>query len=150
MPLSAVRGFSPSALRSAMARKPAAVNDLADAIGASRQSVSAWLAGRASPTPALLLKAANWLSVAVDDLVPLPPGSLRVSDLRVRAGLSQRDAAPPLGVSASSLTDIEKGRRKIDHDVAKSMAELYGVPVSRVVEAWQRSNEARAAFLKSL
>lgn len=150
MPLSAVRGFSPSALRSAMTRKPAAVNDLADAIGASRQSVSAWLAGRASPTPALLLKAANWLSVSVDDLVPLPPDRLRVSDLRVRAGLSQRDAAPSLGVSASSLTDIEKGRRKVDDRVAKLMAELYGVPVGEVLEAWQRSNEARAAFLKSL
>ena len=150
MPLSAVRGFSPSALAAAMTRKPAQINDVADAIGISRQSVTAWLKGKSSPTPDVLARTAQWLNIPIADLVPIPADRLRISDLRVRAGLSQKAAAAGLGMPASTVADIEKGRRPVSADVVARFAELYDQDVAVVAASWDRANAARRAYLDSL
>lgn len=150
MPPSGVRGFSPSALDAALLRKRVASEDLADSVGVSRQSVSAWRTGRTIPTPVLLAKVARWLDIPISDLVPIAEDRLRMADLRVRAGLSQRDAAALLGLATSTLTTIEKGRRSVSPDVAAAMVGVYGLDEATVLDAWERTNAARRAYLDSL
>lgn len=150
MPPSGVRGFSPSALDAALLRKRVGSDDLADSIGVSRQSVNAWRRGRAIPTPVLLAKVARWLDISISDLVPIPEDRLRMADLRVRAGLSQREAASRLGLGTSTLTVIEKGRRTVSPDLALAMVDVYGLDEATVLDAWERTNAARKAYLDSL
>lgn len=50
-----------------------------------------------------------------------------LGDARERAGLTQRAAAAKLGISQSSLADIETGRRALTVEDAMRFAELYGI-----------------------
>lgn len=150
MPPSGVRGFSPSALDAAMSRKRASNEDLADAIGVSRQSVAAWRSGKTLPTAALLRKAASWLTVSVADLIPIEDDRLRISDLRIRVGLTQRRAAVELGSSPTTIAEIERGRRAYSEDTAAAMAEVYRTDAAAVRAAWDRTNAARKARLDSM
>lgn len=150
MPQSGVRGFSPSALDAAMSRKRATSEDLADAIGVSRQSIAAWRSGKAIPTAVLLRKAASWLTVSVADLIPIEDDRLRISDLRIRVGLTQRLAAAELGLSPTAIAEIEKGRRALSDETAAVMATVYRTEVEAVRSAWDRTNAARKARLDSM
>lgn len=150
MPQNAVRGFSPSALDAAMSRKRATSEELADAIGASRQSVAAWRSGRAIPSAGLLRKAAAWLTVSVADLIPIEEDRLRISDLRIRVGLTQRQAAAEVGLSPTSIAEIEKGRRAISDESAAAMAAVYRTDIEAIRAAWDRTHAARKARIDSI
>lgn len=52
-----------------------------------------------------------------------------LGDARERAGLTQRVAAAKLGISQSSLADIETGRRAVTIEEAFRLIELYGIPL---------------------
>ncbi|WP_158171131.1 helix-turn-helix domain-containing protein [Rhodococcus sp. JT-3] len=142
---SAVRGFSAARLRRYRQARKATIEDLADAAGVSAQTVSAWETGRAAPTPELLAKVAAELRLTVADLVPIPSDQLGLSDLRVQAGMTQGRAAEALGISATLLGRIEKGRKEFDDARAQQLAELYGAAKALVSEAWQRDRDNRQA-----
>ncbi|OZD68119.1 hypothetical protein CH263_10360 [Rhodococcus sp. 06-1059B-a] len=150
MPPSGVRGFSPAALDAAILRKRVSSDDLADSIGVSRQSVNAWRRARTIPAPFLIAKMARWLDVSIADLVPIPDDKLRLSDLRVRAGMSQRQAADKLAIGTSTLTEIEKGRRPVSTDIASRMQSVYAADQATVLDSWERTNAARRSYLDSL
>ncbi|NMM90675.1 transcriptional regulator [Rhodococcus sp. SRB_17] len=142
---SAVRGFSAARLRRYRQARKATIEDLADAAGVAAQTVSAWETGRAAPTPELLAKVAAELRLTVADLVPIPSDELGLSDLRVQAGMTQAHAAADLGISATLLGRIEKGRKEYDDLRAQQLATLYGATKVLVSEAWQRDRENRQA-----
>lgn len=142
---SAVRGFSAARLRRYRQARKATIEDLADAAGVSAQTVSAWETGRAAPTPELLAKVAAELRLTVADLVPIPSDQLGLSDLRVQAGMTQGRAAEALGISATLLGRIEKGRKEFDDSRAQQLADLYNVAKPLVGEAWQRDRDSRQA-----
>lgn len=150
MPRSGVRGFSPSALSAAMRRRGAGVEDLADAIGIARQTVSRWLDGAAVPTAPLLHRAAAWLNTAVSDLAPMPEDRILMADLRVRTGLTQRSAAGQLGVEHAVIGEIERGRRTVSQSWVERLAELYELPTQTIVATWERTNTRRQQRLDSL
>ncbi|MFK4362320.1 helix-turn-helix domain-containing protein [Rhodococcus sp. 27YEA6] len=145
MSRSAVRGFSAARLRRYRQARKATIEDLADAAGVSAQTVSAWETGRAAPTPELLAKVAAELRLTVADLVPIPSDQLGLSDLRVQAGMTQGRAAEALGISATLLGRIEKGRKEFDDSRAQQLADLYNVAKALVGEAWQRDRDSRQA-----
>ncbi|BBE49126.1 helix-turn-helix transcriptional regulator [Rhodococcus erythropolis] len=142
---SAVRGFSAARLRRYRLARKANIADLADAAGVSEQTVSAWETGRAAPTPELLAKVAAELRLTVADLVPIPNDQLGLSDLRAQAGMTQGRAAEALGISATLLGRIEKGRKEYDEARAAQLAELYKVTPELVSEVWQRDRDSRQA-----
>lgn len=142
---SAVRGFSAARLRRYRQARKATIEDLADAAGVSAQTVSAWETGRAAPTPELLAKVAGELRLTVADLVPIPSDQLGLSDLRVQAGMTQGRAAEALGISATLLGRIEKGRKDYDDHRAQQLADVYGVTKVLVEEAWQRDRDNHQA-----
>lgn len=133
-------GFSPVALRRHLQRAGYTVEEVADQIGLSRQAVSAWLAGRTTPSPQSLSRVAQLLEVTTADLTPgIPLESMTLQDLRTRAGMSQTAVAQELGVLQSYLSDVERGRRELNTDIAAALARLYQVPLDEILDAWERA-----------
>ena len=50
----------------------------------------------------------------------------RYRQARIKAGLSQKEAAIALGVSSPSMSDWENGKTRPTHDHLVKMAKLYG------------------------
>lgn len=138
MPRGGSVGFSPAALRRSMERARFTAEELADQLGLSRQSVSAWLTGRTTPSPPSLIRAAELLNVTPADLTPGVSRGLTLPDMRVRAGLTQSAAAERIAVAQTVLSQIERGRREVHPDTADKLARLYGLSAGEVIEAWEQ------------
>lgn len=59
---------------------------------------------------------------------------------REMAGLSQGQVAKKLGLHRPTITEIEAGRRKVSADELSSLAAIYGVGVSWLVEEQAESS----------
>ncbi|WP_245819553.1 helix-turn-helix domain-containing protein [Rhodococcoides yunnanense] len=149
VPRSGVRGFRADRLRDLRVRAGLTPDDLAARLGTSRQAVSTWEVGRSTPPPATLGLIAEALDTSVSTLVPIPESQLRLADLRVHAALSQADAAKLIGVSATVLADIERGRKPESVERVASLADAYGVAAEVVSAAWVRTQEARTTRAQS-
>ncbi|WP_230595452.1 helix-turn-helix domain-containing protein [Rhodococcoides fascians] len=68
----------------------------------------------------------------------------------MRVGLTQGEAASGLGISATLLVDIERGRKPLNDSRVDALADLYQVPVDEIRSAWQRAIDTREARLKTL
>jgi len=86
---------------------------LAERIGANPSLVKSWETRGVKPTVRNLSRVADALGLAVNDLYQ-PDASSEGSlvDLRVAAGLSQRELAEQLGVSQATMTRWEGGRAR--------------------------------------
>ena len=133
-------GFSAAALRNALARESLTAEDLADSIGVSRQAVSSWLTGKTTPSPTSLVRAAEILNLSPADLTPhVAAANIHLADLRVRAGLTQAQFAAKLGMPASTLSDIERGRSRYDDLIASRMAAILELSEGEVASAWEQA-----------
>ncbi|MFM9262640.1 MULTISPECIES: helix-turn-helix domain-containing protein [Rhodococcus] len=149
VPRSGVRGFRADRLRELRVKAGLTPDDLSVRIGSSRQSVSHWETGRSTPAPPVLKQIAQELDVSISVLVPIPDNRLRMGDLRVRAGLTQIQAAERLGISPTSLAEIEKGMKPVNDQRVSAIAELYNVETAQVVEVWERGRETRETRARS-
>lgn len=143
MPRGGSVGFSPAILRRLMQRSGLTTEDLADQLGLSRQSVSAWLTGRTTPSPPSLVRIAEVLNATPADLTPGVARGLTLADMRVRAGLTQSAAAAEVGLAQTVLSQIERGRREVQPETADELARLYQLPVEDVIDAWDHSVSRR-------
>lgn len=150
VPRSGVRGFRGDKLREQRVKARLTPDDLAARIGTTRQAVSTWETGRSRPAPEMLGLLADALDTSIAVLVPIPAGKLRMSDLRVRAALNQRNAAAQLGIGATTLAEVENGAKPVRDDLVSKIAELYGVDKRIVAEAWKRGHEHRETRAKNL
>lgn len=150
VPRSGVRGFRADRLRELRVRAGFSADDLAAKVGATRQAVSTWETGRSTPPPETLGRIANALHTSVAALVPISESQLKLSDLRVHAALSQRDAAQLLGMSTTVLADIERGRKPENEERIESFSKAYGVSARTVAAAWSRTRDARTTRADSL
>lgn len=149
VPRSGVRGFRADRLRELRVKAGLTPDDLSVRLGSSRQSVSHWETGRSTPAPPVLKQIAQELDVSISVLVPIPDNRLRIGDLRVRAGLTQIQAAERLGISPTSLAEIEKGMKPVNDQRVSAIAELYNVETAQVVEVWERGRETRETRARS-
>lgn len=147
MPRGGVSGFSPRALRRAMAQRDMQADELAANISVSRQAVSSWLTGATTPSPGSLRRMAEALEVSTETLTPFSAGSPRMADLRARLGHSQAVAAELLGISATTLSGIERGRRAFDDSLAARLAEVYDAGQDEIEESWNRTVADYRAWL---
>ncbi len=149
MPRAGVYGFSSATLRRIMSRLGVQPDELAESVGVSRQSVSAWLNSTTVPSAPSLAAVASALGVNVEELTPgLDEEAIQIADLRARGGKSQSAAAGALSISRTSLGEFERGqRRELPDSVADAMAELYGVSRGVVDSAWENTRSARVRHL---
>jgi len=61
-------------------------------------------------------------------------------EAREHAGLTQADAAYRLGKPQSYISKSESGERRVDVVEAKHFAEIYGVPLSKLIEGGNRDD----------
>ena len=57
---------------------------------------------------------------------------ISIEAARVNAGLTIREAAKELGVSASTLSGYENGKTKPSFDIIQKMANLYNWPIENL------------------
>ncbi len=117
-------------------------NKVRSLLGASPSSVFEWETGR-TRTPSWAIRRLELvLGIEYDDLVFAARSrtvhhspEMSLGHLRRRVRMTQREAAAVLGVSPSSLSRYEAGRRPIDLPLARAVATAYRVPLSRVLDA---------------
>ncbi|KPH20714.1 MULTISPECIES: helix-turn-helix domain-containing protein [Rhodococcus] len=149
VPWSGVRGFRADKLRELRTKAGFTPDEFSVRLKVSRQSISHWETGRSVPPPPMLKQIAQLLMVSIVVLVPIPDNQLRMGDLRVRAGLTQKEAAELLDLSSSTLAEIEKGQKPVNEQRVKAIAALYNVEKSLVVAAWERGRATREARAQS-
>lgn len=133
------------------ARERAGLNQLAAAaaLGIGRHSLWRWETGRAVPSLDSIRHMAEAYGVAVVDLLDQDSpatGSTPLRELRISAGMIQREAAALLGISQGHLSEIEAGAYRMPEEWAAILAEAYGSSPAAVAaaarETWQtRRNE---------
>lgn len=144
MPRNVVRGFRPDRLRELRKEAGLTPDDLAALVEVSRQSISLWETGRAVPQPSALKALAARLHTNIAALVEIPAAEMLLSDLRVLAGLGQEEVADLIGVSATTLAELERGVRGLHEARVAALARTYGIdPSVVVVAAAERSAKAR-------
>ena len=111
-------------------------------LGVAATTAFEWETGRTRAPTWALRRLAVAVGADLDDLVSAarrrpdgPAGRTTLAMMRKRARMTQREAAAVLGVSASSLGRYETGRRRVDLPTARSMAQVYRVPLPRVLAA---------------
>lgn len=142
-----VNGFRPEALRAARHARGWTQEQLAVAIGAHRGAIHGYESGGIAPMPRRLRELAESLSLHTHDLVLVDHDAATLVDYRSWAGLSQADAAAAIGLSAGQLGAIERGAIAIPERAVTLLAEVCGVPTTRLLEASER---AQAAYRKNL
>ena len=136
VPRGGVSGFSPDVARRALDRHGMSAGDLAEAVGVTRQAVSAWLNGSKLPSVKSLAKVAEEVNLSPADLTPHVAGRPYLADLRARVGKTQAQVAADLSISPTVLSEIERGIHGVKDDVAAELAEVYDVPYETVWQAW--------------
>jgi excisionase family DNA binding protein len=64
-----------------------------------------------------------------DDAVELARTGARIRAARLKAGLSQSEAAARIGVSRSFLSTVERGQSGVSVHVLAAMADVFGIPM---------------------
>ncbi len=147
------------------------VSELAQELGVSAQTVRVWeRQGRIPPsvrsegghrmfTQAALREAVSLVTQSkrgVADQNPavaypsnlavdLASTGMRIKNLRMKAGLSQIEAARLIGISRSFLSTVELGQSGISVQVLARMADVFGVTMS----AFASSNEAWSKVIRA-
>lgn len=141
--------ISPTALRSAMARRGVSVDDVAVHLDTSTTAVYGWLSARRVPEPPALVALARALGLRPADLTLVSESEERLHDLRIHAGLLQAEAATAAGLRQPQLSKMERGVAVPREDLADALASAYSLSVNRVMEAWQRTREDRRRHAES-
>ncbi|MCS6874017.1 MAG: helix-turn-helix domain-containing protein [Pyrinomonadaceae bacterium] len=82
----------------------------------------------------------------VEGFVDLKELGKRVKEQRERQGLSLRDLASQIGISASTLSRIEKGTGKPDADNIAKLASWLNIPVDRVMQKASSNDEGLVVY----
>ncbi|MFD0409956.1 helix-turn-helix domain-containing protein [Kitasatospora sp. NPDC127116] len=110
--------------------------------GVSPETVRNAETGSRSPSARVVRALARALGVPVGELMP-PQGAPTLRVLRQRTGLTQRQTAEVIGVSAGMVSKVEAGMYGV-RSVAR-WASAYGVGVKTWTKAWKAGRERRRA-----
>lgn len=141
--------LSPTALRSAMARRNVSADDIAVHLSTSTSAVHGWLTSRRGPEPPVLVSLARALGLRPADLTLVSEDDERLHDLRVHAGLLQVDAAASAGLRQPQLSKMERGVAVPRQDLCDALARTYDLDSDRVLAAWERTRRDRQRHAQS-
>jgi transcriptional regulator with XRE-family HTH domain len=142
-----VRGFSPEHLRKLREARTLTQQELATAAQVSVSSVQNWEAGTHCPDLTAANKLAVALSIAIRELIELPPDNVRLVDLRTCTGRYRAEVARELGWTLPVLGSIERGERAPNAHQRDELANLYEVEPAIVDAAHERTVAHREAVI---
>lgn len=127
--------FDPEKLRSAREAKGWSRTRLAAATDRSMHTITSWETGLRAPNPENVRLLATALGVPAEAL--WSPGITGLRDLRVQAGLIQRQVAKLTGISQERLRHLETGANRLQGNDSEQLAKVYGVSQADIVSAWE-------------
>lgn len=133
--------FSGERLRAARHSRQWSQGRLAAAADVRLTTVGAWERGLATPEPPTFVAIAQALGITPGDLLTIPPEQYTLAELRVVAGLQQRDAAALAGVHPVRLSNCEAGYERLTDDLAHALAKAYGTTDLQVAASWERGRD---------
>lgn len=133
-----VRGFNRSALSRLRRKASLSLTELGIRADIAGSVLSRWESGQARPTPELLRRLADAMGVSTSEFVDTPEDELTLGDLRSLAGFSQRSLAKHLGIPFKTLANLEQGLIDLDQERAQTLADIFGVGVAVLQDAYRR------------
>ncbi|MFD9045090.1 MULTISPECIES: XRE family transcriptional regulator [Streptomyces] len=151
------QSISPQALVRQRLFRDMSVEELAAAVGVTSRAVRHWETGARAVGDRAFGRLLEVLRCDARELTGNEPGTETLADLRRVAGISTEEAASVLRrkrgaqglhLSAEKIRDLERGRHvrgwmwrspETLGQVVRMLAQVYGVPVRVVMDAWHRS-----------
>lgn len=129
-------GFQPAALARARDEVGLSQTALADALDTTAEVVRMWESGAVTPRPANVSRIASALGVSTEKLYSLGGiGGYGLDDLRVLAGLSQRQLANRMGVNQTDISKWETAKQRLGWQHVTAYVSALGIPQSSVSTA---------------
>ena len=118
-------------------------DDLADLLSVSVSEVSSWERARSAPQAGEVAQLAAILAVPRERLMREVDLSAGLGEFRVRAGLTQADAAHVCGLRAHQLGAIERGHKRPTDQQLRLLASMYGIAHELAAAAIDARHTAR-------
>lgn len=114
---------------------------LAAAAGVDQGRLSKWLRGVETPGPSKLVALARALQVEPSLLFWVPDTERTIAYWRTIAGHSLVTLSEVVGISATQISRIERGRSQLSPTLAQKLSEALGVDVATLMEASERARK---------
>lgn len=136
-----IPSFSGERLRIARLNRKWSQGRLAAALNVSSSTIGQWERGVRTPEPPLFVALAEALKLDPGALLAVPVEQFALAELRVTAGLHQRDVASQLGVGQGRISNVESGYERLSDDMTQELARAYNTTPEQVASAWERGRD---------
>ncbi len=135
MPETTADFFSPQAFEQACDRSGLTRKRIAEALGVTPTTMSNVTSGRTTPSLKLLSRMVEIFGGELSDYLAMPaPDQWKLAHFRVSRGLTQGELAKCIGTSQRIVSNWEVGKYAPSGESLTKLADLYGVPESRIKE----------------
>lgn len=136
-----IPSFSGERLRAARSDRHWSQGRLAAQLDVRLTTIGAWERGLRTPEPPTFLALALALSLDPADLLTVPVEHFTLAELRVVAGLHQRDVAERLAAKQVRISNVESGYERLTDELKEGLAAAYNTTPDQVLAAWERGRD---------
>ena len=144
MPRQSVRGFDREEFVRQRRARELTQEDVALRVGVGVAAVRGWELGRTRPSPPTYQRIVDALGLEHGALLPKADDMDALAVHRMRASLTQRDAAVQTGIALYRYREIERGVRLPTTDEVASIGHLLNIPHSEVMHLCTRLHHHRS------
>ncbi|MEU2004712.1 helix-turn-helix domain-containing protein [Rhodococcus sp. NPDC019627] len=134
-----LNGFQPRALEVARTAAGLSRGALSRALGVDPSTIHKWETSRSHPEPEHLTRITETLGIPLDRLLVVPRNRQVLADLRILAGLTQRQVANRAGISTTTIGKIERGEASLSDRHAAALADVLCVDERTIRAAYLRN-----------
>lgn len=138
----AVKNFSPAALKKIRLDHGWSLQKLASRAGVSVAALTKWERGTSRPSVVTLSRAATALGVRNSDL-QVHRGPQTLVELRVGAGFSLDALAGHAGFDPATLSRAERGIGGLSPELEKALAKVYSLPPATIRRKFAAASAGR-------
>lgn len=136
-------GFRGDVLAAARAERKMPLTHLARAIGVHKAQVQRYEHGKQTPSPSKIRELSSVLEIPVGELFHADSTPPSLADLRVLAGMNQRELAERAGLGEDSVRRVELGQQPATVEMVSALAAALAVKADTVVKALPREVKRR-------
>lgn len=136
-----IPNFSGERLRTARADLQWSQGRLAAVLDVRLTTIGAWERGLRTPEPPTFLALAEALDLDPVELLTVPAEQFTLAELRVVAGLHQRDVATRLSTKQVRISNAESGYERLTDEMKQGLATAYNTSADQIAAAWERGRE---------